>query len=290
MKRDHIAKAAARELEAGGFATVLASNMHTFADVFAQGAGGKLIIKAVHNIDSVTRKEAVDLFRLSQFIGAEPLVVGEKSKESRLKRGVSYYRFSIRCISPEMLADITANPTPLLASKSVGLKVRIDGTRLRKLRKMSGAGISELARAVKISSSTLYKHEHETSYAAAVTVSKLERVLGESIKAEGSQLYKRVPLHSGRLEKTGLRALRLNSAPFDIVAKNRNYFEISLDANSRTMAKRAAFFSEIRERFENNYPFFISSMKKSKVLGVPVIGKKDMAAIESEDELLNLVY
>ncbi len=290
MKKDQVASEARRELEVGGFATVLASNMHTFANIFAQGREGKFIIKAVHNIDSVTRKEADALSKLSRFMGAEPLVVGEVSKNSKLRPGVSYYRFSIRCISPEMLADLAPNGSPLLASKSVGLKVRIDGAKLRRLRKISGAQVSELASMVKISSSTIYKHENETDYAAAATVAKLEKILGGTIRAEEQLSFSKVAVHASTLEGTGLQALRLNSAPFDIVAKDKNYFEISLDANSRTLAKRAAFFHAIKETFDSNYPFFLSKRKKGRVLGVPVLGKEEISKVHSEDELLDLVY
>ncbi|MCL5239264.1 MAG: helix-turn-helix domain-containing protein [Candidatus Marsarchaeota archaeon] len=290
MKRDRIAKDAERELSSSGFATVLASNMHTFVDLFAEGPGGKFIIKAVRNIDSITKKEAVALSRLSQFMGAEPLVVGEASKKSKLERGVSYYRFSIRCISPEMLAEVASGDRTLVASKSVGIKVKIEGSRLHALRKMSGMSVTELARRVSVSSSTLYKHEKETDYASIATVSRLERVLGTVRADESAGNNSKEQPKAGLLENTGLRALRLMHPPFDIVAKDRNYFEISLDANFRTLVKRAELFNAIRDTFQNNYPFFISSKKKGKVMGVPIVGKNDMKTVESEEELLNLVY
>jgi putative transcriptional regulator len=290
MKRGGTAKTAEHELRGSGFATVLASNMHTFADIFAQGREGKYIIKAVHNIDSVTRKEAVALSKLSQFMGAEPLVVGEVSKNNKLKLGVSYYRFSIRCVSPEMLSNLSDSATSPLASKSVGLKAMVDGTKLRRLRKMSGSNAPDLARRAKISISTLYKHERSSNYAAMTTVTRLEKILGDSVRTESQQYYRRTVFKTGTLEGTGMQALKLNTAPFDIVAKDKNLFEISLDANSRTLAKRATFFSAIRETFENNYPFFLSSRKKGRVLGVPVVGKEEISRVHSEDDLLDLVY
>ena len=74
-----------------------------------------------------------------------------------------------------------------------------------------------------------------------------------------------------------------------MVAKEKNYYEISLDANSRTLAKRAMFFSAIRETFDNNYPFFLSSRKHGRIEGVPVVGKKELRVIDSEEELLNRI-
>ncbi len=291
MKRAGIIKEAERELSSGGYATVLAGNMHTFADVFAERMGRKFIIKAVYNIDSVTRKEAEALSKLSQFMGAEPLVLGRVSKSNKLKNNVSYYRFSIRCISPDSLPALASGNPDLIASKSVGLKVKIDESRLRELRKIGNKRLADLAKEAKISRSTLYKHERHSSYAAIGTVSRLERILNGSIRSESELLeIRKVTLDSIELESTGMQALRLHSAPFDIVAKKKNYYEISLDANSRTLAKRAAFFSAIRETFDNNYPFFLSSRKHGKIEGVPVVEKKEMRIIDSEEELLDLVY
>lgn len=241
MKRDRIIKEAERELSISGYATVLASNMHTFADVFAQGKGGKFIIKAVHNINSVTRREADALAKLSQFMGAEPLVVGQVSKNNRLKSNISYYRFSIRCISPEMLANLTANEPSFLASKSVGVKVKLDGSRLRELREMSDTKVADLARKAKLSTSTLYKHEQKVNYASVGTILKLEKILNDSIiSGEGAPQRGRPVLKRREFARTGMQSLQLDSGPFDIVAKERNYYEISLDANTRTLIKRAA--------------------------------------------------
>lgn len=291
MKRECIIRETEHELSASGYATVLASNMHTFADVFAEGKGRKFIIKAVHSIDSVTRKEAEALSKLSQFIGAEPLVVGQVSKSSKLRSNISYYRFSIRCISPEMLTNLTSNEPNFLASKSVGVKVRVDGSKLRKLREINNTKVSDLAIKARLSRSTLYKHEHEVNYAALGTVLKLERILNDSIKSEEGELHgERPSLRFKEFAKTGMQALQLNSGPFDIVAKKKNYYEISLDANARTLIKRAALFKAIRETFESNYPFFLSERGKGKIRGVPVIKKKDILSVGSEDELLNLVY
>lgn len=291
MKRERIIKEAEHELSSSGYATVLASNMHTFADVFAEGRGGKYIIKAVRNIDSVTRKEARALSRLSQFVGAEPLVVGLMSKNNRLKNNINYYRFSIRCITPEMLSSLSADEPDYIASKSVGVKVMVDGSKLRRLREMSNTNVSELARKARLSRSTLYKHEQRVNYAAIGTVQKLEKILDESILyAEKESQSNRLALRPKEFARTGMQSLQLNSGPFDIVAKNRNYYEISLDANTRTLIKRAALFKAIRETFESNYPFFLSAKRKGKLRGVPVLGENEVQRVESEEQLLDLVY
>ena len=50
------------------------------------------------------------------------------------------------------------------------------------------------------------------------------------------------------------------------------------------------WFNAIRDTFENNYPFFLARKKRSRVLGVAVVGKEEIGRVESEEELLNLIY
>jgi predicted transcriptional regulator len=289
MKRDRIITETEKELNANGYSTVLASNMHTCADVFAERLGRKFVIKIVYNIDSVTRKEAESLSKLSEFLDAEPLILASFSKNAKLRPNINYRRFSITCISPETLPELSLSVPSLFASKSVGIKAKIDSSKLQRLRKTSDLRIAELAQKSRLSKATLYKHESNDVYAAIDTITRLENVLNGSIKSESVFENKKVKLHSNELARTGVRSLRLENAPFDIVAKKKNYYEISLDANIRTLIKRAALFKAIRDTFESNYPFFINK-KGGKIKGIVVLKKEDLMKAASEEDLLNLVY
>jgi predicted transcriptional regulator len=187
-----------------------------------------------------------------------------------------------------MLQELEYNPFRLLASKSVGVKTKLDGSKLRSLRKANDMKMEELARRSKLSKTTLYKHERSNDYAAIGTIYRLETVLNGSIKSEDVLKSRRISIRFNELAGTGMQALHLDKAPFDIVAKKKNYYEISLDANIRTLVKRAALFKEIKEAFENNYPFFINE-RGGKIEGVPAIKKKELMRAGSEEDLLNLV-
>jgi len=289
MKRERIIKESEEELSASGYSTVLTGNMHSCADLFAQGKGSKFIIKIVYNIDSVSRKEALDLYKMSRFLDAEPIILGEVSKNGRLKSNVVYSRFSVMCMSHETLAQVPSYKTNYIASKTFGVKTRINGPQLKSLRKLSDMTVTDLAKRTGISKYTLYKHEKTDDYASLHTVERIEAVLHESIKAEGHLESKRGELLTSKLASTGIHAITLDNAPFDIIAKSKNYYEISLDANIRTLIKRAGLFKLIKESFENNYPFFIGDGRKS-LEGIPVIRKKELASLGSEEELLELVY
>ncbi|MDE1874109.1 MAG: helix-turn-helix domain-containing protein [Candidatus Micrarchaeota archaeon] len=291
MKKERIARLAKQELEESGFATVLASNMHTCADVIAARGSQKFIIKVAHNIDSVTKKEASSLFKLAKFLDAEPIILGSMAGIRPLRENVSSYRFDVRCVSPSTLRSLLHGEAKLFSSRSFGVKGPIDGMKLRSLRKVSGMRMSELAKQTGLSESTLYKHEEGQGYAAVSTILRIERVLNGRIGAEEVLQHKvQRKQRDETFGRTGLQALELRSAPFDIIAKERNYFEISFDANFRTMEKRAAFFAAIKETFDSNYPFFLAKNAKGRIRGIPVVDNAELSKVSSEDELLNIVY
>lgn len=288
MKRRQMLRHAESELGSSGYATALACDMRTCADIFAQRKGDKLVIKVVHNIDSISKKEASALYKLSRFLNAEPLIIGAVSKNGRLVDGISYSRFSVRCVSPETLPHLSESEG-YLASKAFGAKVRISGARLRSVRKLGNFTVADLARRARLSKHTLYIHERADNYASISTVSRLEGVLNESIRASPATEGKSAPQRTTRLAKTGMMAITLGCAPFDVVAKRKNYYEISFEADMRTLAKRAELFRLMRENLENNYPFFVSGARSS-IFGIPAIKRKELMAFASEEELLNAIY
>lgn len=285
MKKDEIVRQVAEALENDGYSLVLIQNMHTCMDILAKKLGRKYIIKVVYNIDSATRKEADALSKIASFIDAEPIIVGSVSKSSALAEGVDYSRFSIRCVSLDSLGGLTSDLPTLTASRSVGVKVEVDAARLRNLRKISNLTRSGLSKSARISEDTIYIHEKEGGFASVETVRRIEAVLHGGIKAEQRAPPQEKRIGTTKLANTGMRAVRLDSAPFDIIAKSTNYYEISGDANVRTMIKRAEVFKAIHESF-GDYPFFLSSRMSGKLRGVPVISKKQLKKIKSEHDLL----
>lgn len=288
MKRRQMLKEAEDELGSSGYATALARDMRTCADIFAQRKGDKLVIKVVHNIDSISKREASALYRISRFLNAEPIIIGAVSRNGRLRDGISYSRFSVRCVSLDTLPHLSESEG-YLASKAFGTKVRISGARLRSLRKLGNFTVAGLARSADLSKHTLYAHERSDSYASILTASRLEGVLHESVRALPAAEQRGGPQRITRLAKTGMVALAVGGAPFDIVAKRKNYYEISFEADMRTLAKRADLFRLMRENFENNYPFFVSGSGRP-IRGIPAVRRRELMAFSSEEDLLNAVY
>ncbi len=286
MKKDRAMKQVAELLEDSGYSLVIIRNMHTCMDILAKRLDRKFVIKVVYNVDSASREEADTLNKVASFMDAEPLIVGSVSKRNKLAEGVDYNRFSVRCVSINSMDRIASNLPSLTASKSIGVTALVDGAKLRYLRKLNNMTRSKLSRSAKISKDTIYMHESQGGYAAIRTIEQIERVLNGTITASEQNVRSTAKVGATKLANTGIKAIKLSNAPFDIIAKSSNYYEISGDANIRTMVKRAEFFKTVRESFEDNYPFFLSKNKKGRLHGVPVLNKKDLKRISSEHELL----
>ncbi len=289
MKKDRMMRKLTAALESNGYSYVHLKNMHTCVDVLAQKKGRKLMIKVARNIDSVRKGEVDSLRKASSFMGFESIIVGLVSNRSALSENVLYSRFSTRCVSLGSLEGNGFAPA-YMASRSIGVKARIDAQRLKKLRKLANMSIGRLASESGVSEASIYDHEKSDSYASLSTVDRLESVLDGSVKSDSSEATASGSVRSRKLANTGMESISLPSSPFDVVAKGRNCYEISYEANFRTIVKRAGMFKLIRDSFDCNYQFFLSRSRDGSVNGVPIVSRRTLNRMTSEDELVNLVY
>jgi len=293
MEREHIVKRAEKILEKGNYITLVIKNMHTCSDIIAQNKGKKLMIKVVENIDTIEQEASKQLSDIAQFIGARPIVIGKKSKNGALKENVIYKRFFTDCISISSLEGFISDIMQSIAAKSVGSKVLIDGGKLRYFRRLNGMSIAFLANEIGVSKDTIYGYEKYNRFASSETVERLEKVLGETISENREPKLVSNELKSSKyfshMSIDSLEAVRM---PFNVIAKGRNnYYEASLEVNTKTLLKRVKVLKEISEKFEFNLPFIIGNAKSnSNTFGIPIISKDRINRIYSEKELLEEIY
>jgi len=64
-----------------------------------------LLLKILSNIDGLNEKTAIEVRRLSKYLLGSPLLVGEKTRDHRLERGVVYFRYGVPTVNINTLAD-----------------------------------------------------------------------------------------------------------------------------------------------------------------------------------------
>ena len=292
MKKKEIIKQVKEAIERNGYLQVAIEGMHSAVDLIAEKKDKKLLIKVVENIDSVSRDVALELCKLADFVGARPLIIGERSKNVVLGGDLIYKRFSISCISAkgfEYLLDGLPQP---IAAKGIGAKVHIDGTRLKEIRRINNISAEKLAKKIKISKSSIYRYEHNYAYVSLEVANRINNFFKSKLDAEKEEVES--GMHSNdnemRLARTDVRALSVKRLPFNIIAKGKtNYYEIASEGDIRTLVKRAAVLKEIMATFKNNYSFFVIESDKKEIMNLPVIKKDKLYNINSEAELLEII-
>ncbi len=289
MKKVNLAKKICDWLEEIGYRAVLIEGMHSSIDILAQGKNNTLAIKSIYNIDSINAQTIDDLNKIAALFGAEPMVIGVLSNNGLMGKDMVYERFGVKCFSYDAFKLALSGAYPVIASKSVGAKISIDGTKLKYLRKLNNLTAAKLATMLGVSKDTIYHHEKSGGYLAKKTVEKAENIFGERFRFEESTILKYNVKYNAF---TGIKmhSARVISAPFNIIAKKNNIYEISeLHANSRTLAKRAEILKDFANTFQGNYPFFIGKSNSKSLHGLSIISRKRLELIESEGELLDSI-
>jgi len=291
MTKKEIVKQVKEAIEKNGYLQVAIEGVHSAVDLIAEKKDKKLLIKVVENIDSVSRDVALELCKLADFIGAQPLIIGERSKNVVLSEDLIYKRFSVSCISAkgfEYLLDGLPQP---IAAKGIGAKVRIDGTKLKEIRRINNISAEELAKKIKISKSSIYRYEHNYAYVSLEVANRINNFFKSKLDAEKEEIESNIYSNNEMwLARTNVRALSVKRLPFNIIAKGKtNYYEIASEGDIRTLVKRAVVLKEIMETFKNNYSFFVIESDKKEIMNLPVIKKDKLYNISSEAELLDII-
>ena len=246
MTKKEIIKQAKEAIEKNGYLQVAIEGIHSAVDLIAEKKDKKLLIKVVENIDSVSRDVALEICKLADFIGAQPLIIGERSKNLVLSEDLIYKRFSISCVSAngfEYLLDGLPQP---IAAKGIGAKVHIDGTKLKEIRRINNISAEELAKKIKISKSSVYRYEHNYAYVSLEVANRINNFFKSKLDAEKVEVENSTYSKDNEMQlaKTNVRALSVKRLPFNIIAKGKtNYYEIASEGDIRTLVKSCLLYT-----------------------------------------------
>ena len=280
-------------MERIGFSVAYAGNLRSCFDVIAEKKGRILILKFVRNIDAIEGSSAAALKKLSAFFDGEAMVVGSIRKGSRLEEGVRFSRHGVPCVSASSLEYVAGGGRLATAEKFVKARCKIDGSVLRRLRKISGLSMRALARASGVSKDSIYRYESGSPHAKADNLRVLEDFFGEQLSEKAdtpppgpaAPPYRRI---NGRLD---VGFISMHSAPFAMVGKGRFRYEASVQANGRTMRKMAALYGRLSDVLGDDYSFFITAERdpRHRIHGIPALKKSELERTCNEEELIALI-
>jgi len=245
MRPRGLVEEADKMLRAHGFRSVVndASPDSCF-NLVAKNEETSIIIKAVEELSDVPRNHISELYAISSWIAATPLILAEKIEGQELDDDAVYYRNGIYAISLGALERTLEGDPPLVEVFPAGCFVYIDGELVRKRREELGLSVGELARLVGVSRMTIYSYEKRRKRTTPGIAYRLAYVLGapivipmnplapredEQYSASGPfNLVRDLPkkgllrLVARALKKLKLMIMAFFNAPFEMMARHED--------------------------------------------------------------------
>lgn len=272
-------------MERAGFSCVSVSNFHAPFDIIAEKKGRVIIIKSVSNIDSVTPEDGMALANLSNFFDAEAYVVGETYKNTKMEERKVFTRHGLSCISDDTVEVMLYNGSFKRARKFFSENVEINGSELKRLRKLSGMSMRQLSKNSGVSVDSIYRYEHGFTSASPENLVKLESALSSKLEVA----HHLTGSAKSTLQENGsISIFDIGREPFNKGFKEKNRFEFAELADMRTLKKWSEFYARFNEIFDDVQFIMTDDAHHENIFGIPTIKKSDIYSISDEQELYDI--
>jgi len=243
MKTEELTRYAERALKRHGFE--LAVNRFPpdrCFDLVARGEGISIVVKTAYDMLEVPRRQLDELYAISNWASATPLILAERRGDEKLDSDAVYVRGGVYAISPTALRRSLEGDPPLVEVGPAGCYVYINGEAMKEKREKLGLSVGELARLVGVSRMTIYSYERERRRRTTPNVAyRLEYVLGipivipvDPLRYRPSAERRPIPedlmaralgkgilgLVARLLSRLKLAVRALSHAPFDMLVKH----------------------------------------------------------------------
>jgi putative transcriptional regulator len=260
-----------------------------------------VIVKIVSHIDSVGEEIARDLDLIARYLGAIPLIVGERARDSELERGAVYLRYGIYAISIATLYDyFVEGIPPLVYASPGGLYVNINGAALRELRERRNMSLGELGQILGVSRRTISKYESGMGTTLEIAV-KIDKVFNDGVveaidvlehnpKVTEEQPGQHEDVPISFLEEIGMELHALNRAPFQLLMTYGGQTILTAYGTAQKTVKRAPLIGNISQVTRTHAMCVLTDYNKQKKIGKTlVIGEQCLHLIKHGSDLLRLV-
>ncbi len=198
-------------------------------DLFARQQDGRdesLVLQVHENVDAADREAAREMKQACRFLGATPVIVGERTSRGDLQPHVLYERYDVPTIEPGTLRDYLAlRRAPRVKHVRGGPRANLNREKFERKRREAGYSLNALAKEIGVSVQTVRRYR-ERGTASVEKAHRLEDVLGPvTADIELTDVEIRVTATgrnrvSDRLVTLGFEAAGFSAAPFDASAKD----------------------------------------------------------------------
>ena len=283
-------------------------------DFMAGGKGKLIFVKTAKNLSSISQEDVSELQKISRFLSASPIIVGEKTYKMKLEEDAVYKRYGAFAVSLKTLKNtISYGVYPIIEVDSGGYYIRVNGEAIRRRREELGLSIGRLAEIVGVSRITIYAYEKGMARASVSIAYKLEEALGIPV-AKPINLFcetsKNNPLKFAEKQKEmnrigneilnyvikKFKQLKFTiqatcKAPFDFIAKppeGANILGGILGENEKNIERRIEEMKSIAD-IAGVQPLLVANKSREINGSLPLIDHKELEKVKNSRELIEML-
>jgi len=277
-------------------------------DMIARRDDLLVIVRAVRNIDSLSKDICNELKIIGHHLHASVIVVGEKSTSAPLETGVVYTRYEIPVVNTETFGELFLyGVNPISHSSHGGFYVSMDGGLLKSMRIEQKIPLSMLAEKAGVSKRAIQMYEGgmDVSIDAAF---RLEEFLGVSLIQSTdilSHIFDDLCYHFvdysrcdnfekdvlKALEQMGTHVVPIYRCPFNALTGEQDSIIITgITQMDPTIRRRIEIVSKISRISERRSMFVVDELKSKKsVGGTPLVGRKEIDELDEPEDIDRLI-
>jgi len=265
-------------------------------------------VKVPKDLGNISRRDALELKKISSWFSATPLFIGDKTREKPLEDDTVYTRYNIYAVTSKTLEDVVSRGMhPLIEAGPGGYFVRLDGEAVKKRRQKLGLSVGKLAEQLRISRRTLYGYERGMAKASVSATYNLEWVLGIPV-VKPINIFQPIPSSTGflatakrvivknrflqivlkRLTQCHFNVAPTTRAPFDFIAQSQegglNIIGGVAYRNERDLEQRTKEISSVSEVVKAQ-PIFVTDGKFVPD-NIPLIRSEELNKIKLLEDLV----
>lgn len=235
MLKQGLVDSAVNVLEGAGFKMVQCEGSRSSFDVIARRQDSIILVKALANVEGLSRQSASELKKMAQLIGGVPIVISQRMKSSDLAPGTVYDRYGVVVCDLYTFRQIIDEKSPRAYAKRGSYCVHVDGRMLCIARKRLGMTQESLARDLGVSKQSVYRYESSSSVSLEVFERMVSLFGDDFAKSEFKLSFKsqnpktqdtqNTPAGIKGRAKTNFESMgfktSLTNAPFDIIASKK---------------------------------------------------------------------
>lgn len=269
-------------------------------DLIAVREDRGLVVRIAPHIDGVTEEVAHDLDRVSRYLKMVPLIVGERARDTPLRRGAVYLRYGIHAVSVATLHDyLVEHVPPLVYILPGGPYVNIDGSELQRLREAHQLSLGDLAHLLGVSRRAISKYESGmgTSLDVAIRLEDLfdaDMVVPIDLFSYTSQFPQEEaaesPAIQAELGRIGMEVHTVQRAPFEALVVFHEHRILTGYGTAERVVRRASLIGNISRIVRTHAMCIIKDCDKEKKIGnTLVLGEKRLNSVEDGFELIEMI-